>query len=77
MHPSAVSPNAEFCEPSLDYRRAAVVRHGTPALRLIGALLVEQHEVWSTGKRDFDMAEYVEWKTTQTQEVLREIRQAS
>jgi hypothetical protein len=39
--------------------------------------LAEQHEVWSTGKRDFDMAEYVEWKTTQTQEVLREIRQAS
>ena len=47
------------------------------ALRLIGALLVEQHEVWSTGKRYFDMTEYLEWKTTQTQEASQEIRQVS
>jgi hypothetical protein len=49
MHPSAVSPNAGFCEPSLGCHRAAIVRHGTQALRLIGALLAKQHEVWSTG----------------------------
>jgi putative transposase len=47
------------------------------ALRLIGALLAEQHEVWSTGKRYFDMTEYFEWKTTQTQEVPPEIRKVS
>lgn len=47
------------------------------ALRLIGALLAEQHEVWSTGKRYFDMTEYFEWKTTQTQEVMHEIRKVS
>ena len=35
------------------------------ALRLIGAALTEQHKVWSTGKRYFDMTEYFEWKTTQ------------
>ena len=47
------------------------------AFRLIGALLAEQHEVWSTGKRYFDMAEYIEWKMTHTQEVMQEICQVS
>ena len=28
--------------------------------RLIGALLAEKHETWSTGKKNFDMAEYLE-----------------
>ena len=32
------------------------------AIRLIGALLSEFHEQWSTGKKYFDMAEYWEWK---------------
>jgi len=32
------------------------------ALRLIGALLAEQHEAWSTGRRYFNMEEYDEWK---------------
>lgn len=61
-------------------RRERVIRifpNEASALRLIGALLAEQHEVWSTGKRYFDMTEYVEWKTTQTQEVIQEIRQVS
>jgi Transposase, Mutator family len=47
------------------------------ACRLLGALLAEHHEVWSTGKRYFDMAEYFEWKTTQTQEVIQEMRHVS
>ncbi len=35
------------------------------AQRLIGALLAEQHEVWLTGTRYFDMMEYSEWKERQ------------
>ena len=61
-------------------RRERVIRifpHEASALRLIGALLAEQHEVWSTGKRYFDMPEYCEWKTRQTQEVSQEIRKVS
>ena len=61
-------------------RRERVIRifpHEASALRLIGALLAEQHEVWSTGKRYFDMTEYFEWKTIQTQEVSQEIRKVS
>jgi putative transposase len=61
-------------------RRERVIRifpNEASALRLIGALLAEHHEVWSTGKRYFDMTEYFEWKTTQTQEVSPEIRKVS
>ena len=61
-------------------RRERVIRifpNEASAFRLIGALLAEQHEVWSTGKRYFDMAEYIAWKMTQTQEVPQEIRQVS
>lgn len=61
-------------------RRERVIRifpNEASALRLIGALLAEHHEVWSTGKRYFDMTEYIEWKTTQTPEVIHKIRQVS
>jgi transposase-like protein len=61
-------------------RRERVIRifpHEASALRLIGALLAEQHEVWSTGKRYFDMTEYFEWKRTQTQDVPQELRKVS
>lgn len=61
-------------------RRERVIRifpNEASALRLIGALLAEHHEVWSTGKRYFDMTEYFEWKTTRTQEVPQEIRKVS
>ena len=47
------------------------------ALRLIGALLAEQHEVWSTGKRYFDRAEYYEWKASHSQEVMQESQKVS
>ena len=30
---------------------------------MIGAVLVEIDEAWTTGKRYFDMTEYWEWKT--------------
>jgi putative transposase len=61
-------------------RRERVIRifpNEASALRLLGALLAEQHESWSTGKRYFDMAEYFEWKTTRTQEVPQEIYRVS
>ncbi len=35
------------------------------AIRLIGALLAEFHEQWSTGKTYFDMTGYWEWKILQ------------
>jgi len=46
-------------------RRERVIRifpNEDSAIRLIGALLSEFHEQWSTGKKYFDMAEYWEWK---------------
>ena len=58
-------------------RRERVIRifpHEAAAIRMIGALLAEQHEVWSTGKRYFDMTEYFEWKATHAQEVSRDLR---
>ena len=35
------------------------------AVRLLGALLVEQDEAWSTGKRYLDMSTYWEWRRQQ------------
>jgi transposase-like protein len=58
-------------------RRERVIRifpNEAAALRLIGALLAEQHEVWSTGKRYFDMTAYEEWKTTQALQGPGELR---
>ena len=46
-------------------RRERVIRifpNEDSAVRLIGALLAEQHETWSTGKRYLDMADFLEWK---------------
>jgi len=46
-------------------RRERVIRifpNEESAIRLIGALLAEYHEQWSTGKKYFDMTEYREWK---------------
>jgi hypothetical protein len=51
--------------------------HEASAVRLIGALLAEQHEVWSTGKRYFDMAEYLVWKASGIQEIAEKFRRAS
>lgn len=35
---------------------------GGSAEQLIGALLMEQDDVWSTGRRSFDMTEDWAWK---------------
>jgi putative transposase len=58
-------------------RRERVIRifpNEASAVRLIGALLAEQHESWSTGKRYFDMTEYVEWKASQVKQSVVELR---
>ena len=58
-------------------RRERVIRifpNEASAIRLIGALLAEQHERWSTGKRYFDMTEYVEWKEAQVPPEAVELR---
>ena len=43
-------------------------------MRLIGAMLAEKHEVWSTGRKYFDMQEYFEWKTSQPQTADEKVR---
>ena len=49
-------------------RRARVIRifpHRESAIRLLGALLMEQDEVWSTGRRSFEMADDWTWRASQ------------
>jgi transposase-like protein len=61
-------------------RRERVIRifpNEASAVRLVGALLAEQHEAWSTGKRYFDMTEYLEWQATQAPRALRGLREVS
>jgi putative transposase len=46
-------------------RRERVIRifpNIDSAMRLLGALLMEQDEIWSTGRLYFNMADYREWK---------------
>ena len=46
-------------------RRERVIRifpNGASVERLLGALLMEQHELWSTGYKYFDMAAYWDWR---------------
>ena len=52
-------------------RRERVIRifpNEDSALRLIGALLAEQHESWITAQLYFQMEEYFEWKGANAQE---------
>ena len=56
-------------------RRERVIRifpNQDSALRLIGSLLAEQHEAWSTGKRYFNMEEYFSWKNQRLEQPLEE-----
>ena len=49
-------------------RRERVIRifpNERSAWRLLGALLAEQHEVWSTGRKWLDMELYWDWKAAQ------------
>jgi len=58
-------------------RRERVIRifpNEASAKRLIGAMLAETHEIWSTGKKYFDMQEYREWKKSQPQAAGAKVR---
>jgi hypothetical protein len=49
-------------------RREKVIRifpNRTLAWRLVGALLAEKHEEWSTGRRYLKMEEFYEWHAGQ------------
>ena len=49
-------------------RRERVIRifpNVESAERLLGALLMEKDEAWSTDRQYFDMSEYLEWKRGQ------------
>jgi transposase-like protein len=49
-------------------RRERVIRifpNRDAVIRLVGALLMEQDEVWTTGKRYFDMTAYWQWHASQ------------
>lgn len=54
-------------------RRERVIRifpNRESAIRLLGAVLMERHEQWTTGHRYFDMATYWQWRHAhQTQQV--------
>ncbi len=46
-------------------RRERVIRifpNRASAIRLLGAVLMERHEQWTTGHRYFDMAAYWQWR---------------
>jgi len=52
-------------------RREKVIRifpNKESAWRLVGALLAEKHEEWSTGRRYLTMDEFYEWREKQTKE---------
>lgn len=51
-----------------------IVPNAAPAIRLIGAMLAEQHETWCTGKKYFDMEELFEWKRSQSQAAKAKVR---
>lgn len=58
-------------------RRERVIRifpNEASAIRLIGAMLAEQHEVWISGKKYFDMEEFFEWKKSQPQAAEAKVR---
>jgi putative transposase len=51
-------------------RRERVIRifpNRESAIRLLGAVLMEQHEQWMTGHRYLDMATYWQWRQEQRQ----------
>jgi transposase-like protein len=52
-------------------RRERVIRifpNRASVIRLVGALLLEQDEAWTTGKRYFDMATYWQWRERLSQQ---------
>ncbi|MDI6870909.1 MAG: transposase, partial [Bacillota bacterium] len=58
-------------------RRERVIRifpNEESALRLLGALLLEQHEAWTTERRYLNMDAYWEWKQAQENAVTSDMR---
>ena len=52
-------------------RREKVLRifpNEAAAFRLLGALLAEQHELWSTGRKYLNMDDYWQWRKLMHQE---------
>src|SRR5262249_44019102 len=52
-------------------RRERVIRifpNRESAVRLLGAILLERHEQWTTGHRYLDMASYWHWRSEQRSE---------
>lgn len=52
-------------------RRERVIRifpNRDSVLRLIGALLMDQDEKWSMGKKYFDMTEFIRWRKDRSNE---------
>ena len=61
-------------------RRERVIRifpNVESAKRLLGALLMEKDEAWSTDRQYFDMRAYVEWKQEQTAMITNELQQTT
>ncbi len=57
-------------------RRERVIRifpNRESVIRLIGALLMEIDEKWASGKKYFDMKEYLEWRETQATKVVSKV----
>ncbi len=53
-------------------RRERVIRifpNRGSVIRLVGALLMEQDEVWTTGHRYFDMTAYWQWRASRLTQV--------
>jgi putative transposase len=57
---SRIMSDPEVSAPFLENRN--IFPNEDSAIRLIGALLAEFHEQWSTGKKYVDMTEYLEWR---------------
>ena len=61
-------------------RRERVIRifpNRASVIRLLGALLLEQHEQWTTGHRYFDMTPYWQWRRDQEQRVVQRVQTGS
>lgn len=58
-------------------RRERVIRifpNRESALRLIGALLMEQDEKWAMGNKYFDMTEFKNWQKERPKETKKVVR---
>jgi len=58
-------------------RREKVIRifpNEDSAIRLIGAMLAEKHEAWSTGRLYFDMTVFNEWREERQNKQLQKVR---